>query len=75
MSQATGTADNGLWVGRLSARAIGPLLFALRLWASVCLALYIAFALRLEAPPGPARPPRWSVSRSSGHRCAKARSA
>lgn len=50
MSQATGTADNGLWVGRLSARAIGPLLFALRLWASVCLALYIAFALQLRDP-------------------------
>ena len=32
-----------------TARAAGPpLLFGLRLWASVCLALYVAFWLQLE---------------------------
>ena len=32
-------------------RAVGPsLLFGLRLWASVCLALYIAFWLELDTP-------------------------
>ena len=50
MSEATGTVVNGLSLGRLSARAIGPLLFGLRLWASVCLALYVAFALQLSDP-------------------------
>ena len=30
--------------------AVPPLLFALRLWASVCLALYIAFWLQLDNP-------------------------
>src|SRR3981189_2113498 len=34
-----------------AARAAGPpLLFGLRLWASVCLALYIAFWLELDNP-------------------------
>jgi uncharacterized membrane protein YccC len=34
-----------------AARAAGPpLLFGLRLWASVCLALYVAFWLELENP-------------------------
>ena len=34
-----------------AARAAGPpLLFGLRLWASVCLALYVAFWLQLENP-------------------------
>ncbi len=34
-----------------AARAIGPpLLFGLRLWASVCLALYVAFWLELDDP-------------------------
>ncbi len=27
-----------------------PLLFAIRLWASVCLALFIAFRLELDSP-------------------------
>ena len=31
-------------------QAVGPLLFGLRLWASVCLALYAAFALELSEP-------------------------
>ena len=31
-------------------RAAGPLLFGLRLWASVCLALYVAFWLELDNP-------------------------
>jgi len=34
----------------LRTRAGGPLLFGLRLWASVCLALYVAFALQLSEP-------------------------
>ncbi len=34
----------------MSARAVGPLMFGLRLWASVCLALYVAFALQLADP-------------------------
>ena len=54
MSQATGqatsTVEDGFWAGRLSAKAVGPMLFALRLWASVCLALYVAFALELSDP-------------------------
>src|SRR6478672_310311 len=34
-----------------AARAAGPpLLFGLRLWAAVCLALYIAFWLELDSP-------------------------
>ena len=36
---------------RQAARAAGPaLLFGLRLWASVCLALYVAFWLELDTP-------------------------
>src|SRR5215475_2332539 len=48
------TVDRGLvaqWQGALgnAARAAGPpLLFGLRLWASVCLALYVAFWLELD---------------------------
>src|SRR6516165_2246836 len=40
----------GLWVGLANvARTGGPsLLFGLRLWASVCLALYVAFWLELD---------------------------
>ena len=41
------------WVDYASAvlQASGPpLLFGLRLWASVCLALYVAFWLELENP-------------------------
>ena len=41
------------WVAALvnAARASGqPLLFGLRLWASVCLALYVAFWLQLDNP-------------------------
>ncbi len=48
--QATGTVEHGVSAGRLSAKAVGPMLFALRLWASVCLALYVAFALQLSDP-------------------------
>src|SRR5271167_2316751 len=49
-------SDNGAgagWAAALtkSARAAGPpLLFGLRLWASVCLALYVAFWLQLDNP-------------------------
>jgi uncharacterized membrane protein YccC len=35
---------------RFATRAIGPILFAVRLWASVCLALYVAFKLQLPDP-------------------------
>src|SRR5438094_6168929 len=41
------------WVAEAAnaARAAGePLLFALRLWASVCLALFVAFWLELDNP-------------------------
>ena len=37
------------WVDAATA-ASPPLLYALRLWASVCLALYIAFWLQLDNP-------------------------
>ncbi len=52
MSDARSIAEAGLTTAfdRLSARAVGPLLFALRLWTSVCLALYVAFALQLSEP-------------------------
>jgi uncharacterized membrane protein YccC len=50
MSQAAGAVERGSWADRVSAKALGPLLFALRLWASVCLALYVAFALELSDP-------------------------
>jgi uncharacterized membrane protein YccC len=39
----------GTWIETLTA-AGPPLLFALRLWASVCLALYVAFWLELDNP-------------------------
>ncbi|HXZ15254.1 MAG TPA: FUSC family protein, partial [Roseiarcus sp.] len=48
--EAIGKAERGLPFARLSSRAVGPLLFGLRLWASVCLALYAAFALQLSEP-------------------------
>jgi uncharacterized membrane protein YccC len=35
-------------IGSVLTAASGPLLFALRLWASVCLALYVAFWLQLD---------------------------
>ncbi len=50
MSHATGTVEVGPWVDQFSAKAVGPLLFGLRLWASACLALYVAFALQLSDP-------------------------
>ena len=48
--EAIEKAERGLPFACLSSRTVGPLLFALRLWASVCLALYIAFALQLTDP-------------------------
>jgi len=39
-----------LWVGKAMRAAGPPLLFGLRLWASVCLALYAAFWLQLDEP-------------------------
>lgn len=46
ISDAPGTSSSA----RMRARAIGSLLFGLRLWASVCLALYVAFRLELGNP-------------------------
>ncbi len=49
--QSTPVASNATFAARLAntSRAAGPpLLFGLRLWVSVCLALYIAFWLELE---------------------------
>jgi hypothetical protein len=56
-----------------AARAAGPpLLFGLRLWASVCLALYVAFWSSSTTPIGQALLLRSSVSPSSELRCVKA---
>ena len=46
------SASGGWWIAFSgAARSAGPpLLFGLRLWASVCLALYIAFWLELDSP-------------------------
>src|SRR3982074_2421792 len=50
----TGSPQNGWLAARRVAGALWsvgpPLLFGLRLWASVCLALYVAFWLELENP-------------------------
>src|SRR6476619_3821537 len=40
---------SGNWTDGLTAAA-PPLLFAVRLWASVCLALFVAFWLQLDNP-------------------------
>src|SRR5215472_12792472 len=40
----------GIWLTDSLRAAAPPLLFGLRLWASVCLALYIAFWLELDNP-------------------------
>ena len=48
-SPQTGSLAAGRVAGAL--RSVGPpLLFGLRLWASVCLALYVAFWLELDNP-------------------------
>ena len=47
-AQASPAASNAAWLMD-ALRAVGPpLLFGLRLWASVCLALYVAFWLELD---------------------------
>jgi uncharacterized membrane protein YccC len=56
MSQADFCTPGSPQTGSLAARRVAgalrsvgpPLLFGLRLWASVCLALYIAFWLELD---------------------------
>src|SRR5271166_154659 len=51
VGQPTNRGATGSWGAALvdAARAAGPpLLFGLRLWASVCLALYVAFWLELD---------------------------
>jgi hypothetical protein len=53
VGHATNRSMAGSWGAALvdAARASGPpLLFGLRLWASVCLALYVAFRLELDNP-------------------------
>src|ERR1700733_2211381 len=50
--QSGPTADAGV-IGRWDsafAKAAPPLLFGLRLWAAVCLALFVAFSLELDDP-------------------------
>ena len=60
------------WRRNDALRAAGPpLLFGLRLWASVCLALYVAFWLELDNPFGPAPPLRSCVSHILVLRCAR----
>jgi uncharacterized membrane protein YccC len=49
------TSSGGAWVSLdtlsgIASRAGPPLLFGIRLWAAVCLALYVAFWLQLDAP-------------------------
>ena len=51
-------------LSRSLATAAPPLLFGLRMWASVCLALYLAFWLQLEAG---ALSPRLLADRSAKH--------
>ena len=53
MSQAGAAAGNLRDAGRIAAAirsAVPALLFGLRLWASVCVALYVAFWLELDNP-------------------------
>src|SRR6202140_3074682 len=58
MSRADGWTPGSPQTGSLAARRVAgalrsggpPLLFGLRLWASVCLALYVAFWLELDNP-------------------------
>ena len=55
-----------------AARAAGPpLLFGLRLWASVCLALYVAFWLQLENVSWAGTSAALGASRSLARRCAR----
>jgi hypothetical protein len=48
-----------------------PFLFGVRLWASICLALFVAFWLELDNLFGPVPPRLSSVSRSSELRCVR----
>src|ERR1700747_886828 len=54
-AQGSPTASNVARVVAAWSAAWLPLLFGLRLWASVCLALYIAFWLELDNAYGPGR--------------------
>src|SRR6476659_1092364 len=49
MQKSTALPDRGSLTDALAA-ARAPLLFAVRLWASVCLALFVAFWLELDNP-------------------------
>ncbi len=72
---AMSSAESGIAKSdRLSAAfdiAGPPLLFGFRLWASVCLTLYVAFWLELDTPLGRPHPQPSCVNRSSAHRCAR----
>jgi uncharacterized membrane protein YccC len=48
--RASLVASSAAWLTDASRAAGPPLLFGLRLWASVCLALYVAFWLELDNP-------------------------
>jgi hypothetical protein len=70
--------DAGLGAGRLASglqSATPALLFGLRLWASVCLALYVAFWPQFDTRPsgtwGSCQPP--DRAQSSGQRAGMAR--
>src|SRR3981081_4898200 len=47
-AQASPAASNAAWLMDAVRGGGPPLLFGLRLWASVCLALYVAFWLELD---------------------------
>ncbi len=49
-AQATSGADDRGLSAKLSTRALGAVVFAVRLWVSACLALYVAFRLELPDP-------------------------
>src|ERR1700731_1404309 len=49
-ARGSAVASSAMWLTDALRAAGPPLLFGLRLWASVCLALYIAFWLELDNP-------------------------
>jgi uncharacterized membrane protein YccC len=73
--QGSSVASSATLATRLAnaSRAAGPpLFFGLRLWVSVCLALYLAFWLELDDPDWAGELPLSFVSLTSAHRCARA---
>ena len=63
------TRDNAAGIFQ---QAVPALLFGLRLWASVCLALYVAFWLELDTPSWAGTTAAIVVSHISAPRCARA---